>query len=219
MDQEKFSEVVIDIETVADLPPDLHRKMAAKLRAPSNWKDPEKIKKKIAQLEEEMVDKAALSPKTGRIVAVGVAVRSLESSEWNYHVLTDQTQDEPKLLLALDEVMYTVSPVRVIHFYGRKFDIPFLVARSMKYGLKLAYPWPVGRHPRSVDMYEVFQDGGLEDWALAILGKGKSGHGSEVGELVKEEKWDELAAYCRDDLELTASLYDRYREVVQIGGK
>lgn len=213
---DRFSECVIDIETIGDIPPDLLKKMVRKLKAPGGWKDPEKIAANLKKQEEKLIEKAALNPRTGRIVAVGLAFRAFDltesCAEWDYYVYTDRTQDEQKLLTAVDVAMYRAAPILIAGFDLRRFDLPFLVARAMRHRLILTHPWPVGHDRRIVDMYEVLgKNGGLDDWGLTILGRGKEGSGGDVAYLVENEKWDTLAEYCKTDLELAAALYDLYR--------
>lgn len=48
----------------------------------------------------------------------------------------------------------------------------------------------------------------LNDLVKATLEKGKSGHGLQAIELYKEKKFDELKAYCMDDVALTKELFE-----------
>ena len=52
----------------------------------------------------------------------------------------------------------------------------------------------------------------LESVARGTLNAGKSGHGLEAIRLYREEKWDELIAYCLQDVKLTKEVYAYGRE-------
>ncbi|MEK7193210.1 MAG: ribonuclease H-like domain-containing protein [Patescibacteria group bacterium] len=52
----------------------------------------------------------------------------------------------------------------------------------------------------------------LDKLALANLGVGKTGHGSEAITMYKNGEMEKLKSYCLMDVELTRKLYDLYRE-------
>lgn len=62
----------------------------------------------------------------------------------------------------------------------------------------------------------------LNDVIYATLGKKKTGHGLQAIELYKQGKLDELAQYCKDDVDLTRQLFDygiKFGEIYYINEK
>src|SRR5688572_8585619 len=63
--------ITFDIET-APLPDEQIAPFVPEFSAPSNYKDPEKIKAYIEGEKVKWLEQAALSPLTGRVVAIGI---------------------------------------------------------------------------------------------------------------------------------------------------
>lgn len=214
--------LVLDIETAPDEMA-VQRKVAdpPMFSAPSNYKDPAKIEAYVAERAAswagEVREKAALSPTTGRVVAVGLWGLSTPAPE--VKVEADfPNYGEPKLL---DWAQGVLAERRtVVTFNGSAFDLPFLRARFLKYGIpipRILLPQPrykVGRH---VDLREWLTawnnhaTGTLEDWCFALV-PGYVGHkgglsGEDVAHLVQVGEWEVLRGYCRRDVEATKSLF------------
>lgn len=213
-----MSVLVVDIETVADVPPWVAEAWKDRAEAPANYKDPVKIERYKEEQVQRRLEKAALSPLTGRVVAVGLGWR--DEPEWEFSAFIDRQSDEETLLRAVDAAIAGLPRVGwIVSYNGRRFDFPFLAVRAMKHRLELKHKWPLGKWDRRhVDMYDAFGEGGLADWGRLLLGEDKSGHGSHVEELVREARWDEIEAYCLNDVRLTAGLWDLYRSTTAAGG-
>ena len=115
--------IFLDIET-EPLPLATLQRNMPKFSAPSNWKDEAKIAENIAKQERGWIAMAALSPMTGRVLAVGVGLEDA--------VFLIECQDESELLrrtwgAITDHGAYT-EPVAGWNLLG--FDLPFLVKRS-----------------------------------------------------------------------------------------
>ena len=211
----QIHEVVLDIETYADITPEQLERMAADVEAPKNWKDPEKIAAYIEKKKAEIVEKAALSPRTGKVVCVGLALRRLgvEGAPWELLALSGA--DEAVVLQEMDLALHAHSVSRVITFNGKRFDIPFLVARLMRQDQCTAFKLPIGHDKRHVDLWEVLTSwgkgvtGGLGAWSDAILGEPHDQYGSDVAGMVDAGAWGDLESYCLQDVRHTAVLYDR----------
>jgi DNA polymerase elongation subunit (family B) len=192
--------------------------MQDKIKAPKNYKDPDKIATYIEREKANVLDKAALSPLTGRIIAVGLGIR--RGSTWEQAVFVDKLGDEGALLHAVDSVLDELVCGHLVTFNGKRFDLPFLAARAMRHKMKLAYRWPLGKyHPRHIDLCDLLGSGSLDDWATAILDKPKALLGSAIAELVKAEKWEDIRAHCLEDITLTAELFEAYEAVATLGRK
>ncbi len=211
------SVAVLDIETLSDINPEQLKSMVAKIQPPKGWKDPVKIKAKRDKDISDMIEKAALNPRTGRIAIVGVALRDVkvESGGWDYRIFVDRVADEGQLLKALDDHMFNNAVLNLVTFNGRKFDLPYLSMRAMAHKLRLLYRWPVGYHNRHTDMFDAFgKEGSLDSWIMGILGKSKDISGAAVARLLEAGEFDEAADHCLDDIQNTAELYDLYSDVV-----
>ena len=207
----KPCECVLDIETYPEIPDGMINILKAELKAPSNLKDPEKIAAALARKEAALVEKAALSPLTARVVIVGMGFRQ-KGGEWEYQVLTDE--NELTLLGLVDLAVAGRQVTKRITYNGARFDIPFLVARCMKHGFVPKWKWPVGRyHPMHVDMYDVLGEGSLEKWMVLLTGQRKKSSGSQIAELIDSGRLDEAVEHCLDDIKALAMIYERYRRV------
>jgi DNA polymerase elongation subunit (family B) len=95
-------------------------------------KDPVKIEAKIAKAEDEFLDKAAISPFTGKVLAVGLTDGAV------HEVLTYESEKEiiTETLERIGSQLMQQRPV--VGWNIIKFDFPFLFKRAMMLGV----PWP-----------------------------------------------------------------------------
>ena len=196
-----------------------------------NLKDPEKIAAKIAEAEanhrQSFVDRAALDPLTGRVLAIGV----LDVSGAPAEVKIIGWQDEAELLRDFWELcMGDMGRVNeLIGFNSHLFDLPFLVRRSWKHRVQVPRGIRRGRYwsDQSVDLRESWQLGdrmarGSLDAIARHLGVGAKlsapvakcvPHGPMItgkdfaGLWVSDRSTAE--AYLRNDLELTVKVAER----------
>jgi len=202
------TDLVIDIETYQDIPEEVLESRRSQIQAPANWKDPDKIAKYVEEKTAEIASKAALSPLTGRVVAVGMGLRR-NKGNWEFACFVDRINYEEKLLGEVDRALFAVEHGHLITYNGTRFDIPFLVARAMRHGLTLMYKWPLARYAkRHLDLFSILQSGSLSDWSALVLGETKKSSGADVAAMVSEERWDDLKTYCLADVKITARLYD-----------
>lgn len=207
-----FSEVVVDIETYQDITAEQIDAMSKGIQAPKNWKDPAKIEKYIEDKKKEIIERAALSPLTGKVVCIGFGRRIRNEEEWLCETCVGM--DEKTILGAMDSYLHGCNATKIITFNGKRFDIPFLLARQMKHNVSTEFKLPIGYDKRHVDLFDLLgRDGSLGAWSAAILGKPHEQDGSDVAAMVEREAWDELAAYCLDDVRHTAELYERLQLV------
>ena len=97
-----------------------------------NLKDINKIEAKLAEAEDEFLDKAALSPITGKVLAVGLTDGAV------HEVLTYESEKEiiTETLERIGSQLMQQRPV--VGWNIIKFDFPFLFKRAMMLGV----PWP-----------------------------------------------------------------------------
>ncbi len=219
--------LAIDIETVASVTDATMERWRQEARAPSNWKDQRKIERYKEDAANKRLERAALSPMSGRIVAIGLGLQeSPYNSQWDYACFVSTDGDEKKLILTVDEIISKITGLAwLVSFNGRRFDFPFLAVRSMKHKLALRHKWPLEKWDRRHrDMYDVFGDGSLAAWGEFLLDMPKTGSGSDVAGLVAEKAWDTLREYCLRDVRITAELWELYSSTtaggshVKVGG-
>ena len=98
---------------------------------PKNYKDEAKIAEVLARKEAEWFEKAALACTTGKVLAIGFC-----TSESDVSILEG---DESTILTSFwNSVTYHGAFLqKLIGFNSNEFDIPFMVRRSWKLGVKV----------------------------------------------------------------------------------
>lgn len=212
-----WSHMVIDIETFECLSDPLKEKLLKEVKPHKTIKDPEKAAAYIEKQKRKILEKAALDPLTGKIVATGIGVKT-QNQPWEFACFAGP--DERQILESLDDCVRDYAVTTFVTYNGEKFDFPFLAARAMVRGMKLQCPWPLGRSHRHIDLWQALgRDHSLDSWAMACFGKGKKSSGSEIHDMVNLGEWPAVKQHCIDDVKITADLYDRYITAVDVGGK
>lgn len=163
----------------------------------------------------QMKDIGALNPITGRIVVIGWM------SGEEQHIFFDV--DEKKILErfwhSIGEAVNAGNTfIRLIGFNIKKFDLHFLLVRTLHHNIKVA-----GFNPRvAIDLREVLtvgqtymKKGTLQDYAnlIGVAGKYNDLRASDIPQLWKDGKYDEVVKYVKRDIEITQALYYRCREI------
>lgn len=192
-----------------------------------------------AEAEEEK-RRGALSPFTGRIVAIGVVNvdtgRSCALYEVPGRTETATTKEEERTFIAGSERAilqkfwdFLGAEDRFISFNGRQFDGPFLMIRSAIHGLKPSRDL-VGKryslHP-NCDLREVLNFQGTVnprqmrfnlDLACKSFGiessKREGMDGRSVETLYRAGRYEDIARYCLDDVRATAELYLKLADTI-----
>lgn len=198
-----MNDTIIDIETFCYDSPVLKEKIND-IKAPGNWKDPEKIKRYKLEKKEEIEKKAALSPLTGRIVVASIAIDKTQQgellSQWDFKFLIAKSiDDEPELIRQVDNILYSYNPMPLITFNGRLFDIPFIITRAAINNISLQHKLPIKKYDKNhIDLIDVLKDGKLDYYLKAFGLPGKDGSGADVHSLVTAGDWAGLTRYCQD---------------------
>ena len=186
-----------------------------------NLKDPAKIAEKIAEAEashrRDFIERAALDPLTGRVIAIGMV---LADSDQDYHEGEFSIighEDEARMLREFWELtrgeMGRLNPMIGFNIFG--FDLPFLIRRSWKYRMPVPFGIRRGRYwgDQVVDLRDCWQLGdrqarGSLDSIARHLGVGaKNGDGQAFAELWQSDR-KSAEEYLRNDIELTALVAD-----------
>jgi hypothetical protein len=185
-------------------------------KAPSNYRDPDKIAANVAEQESEWLDKLALDAKTSRILAAGIAI-----------------DNDPPTVVEGDEKVIISSLLdlfvgnlnrggAIVGFNSERFDWPFLRHRCLLSGIpfspRFLAPWK-GRFYWSEHLKDAYlhwtlgqQVGsvgnGMDNLAIAFGLPRKLGDGSQFAELYHTNRPAALD-YLKHDVELTRALWQR----------
>jgi DNA polymerase elongation subunit (family B) len=198
--------IFFDIET-GPLSGDEIRQYMPKFDAPSNYKDEEKIAKAIAEKESAWLEKAALSPITGKVLAIGYCINDKD-------VLVLEGDEKEILTQFWDAITHYGAILRkLIGFNSNSFDLPFLIRRSWKLGVHIPntlYKYYRGRvylNENCVDILDYWSLDTRDSIKLTDLGKylgvgEKTGSGAMFASLYAENR-DEAISYLKNDILLT----------------
>jgi predicted PolB exonuclease-like 3'-5' exonuclease len=179
--------------------------------APSNWKDPEKIAANIEEQKAAAIAKAALDLDLCTIVAIGWM-----REDWNkpsVSVCVDHIQESAALRHFWDELDNRVT----IGYNHVGFDLPILLRRSLYLGVHApALNLDKYRTPH-IDLQQRLSLNGTKpyrslNWYAKRFGldvPADANTGKDIGQLVSEGKWEDVAAHCRADVIKTRLLAER----------
>ena len=205
--------IVIDTETAANDRAEAYFK-TKHIKAPSTWKDAEKIKAREDEKRIELRDKAGLYPWTARVTVVCAFDGSMSTFYGN---------DERKILK--DFGTYLVNQesqhgsVRLVGKSSKTFDFPMLVGRYIAHDLGVPNPLKPTHQPTDIDECFGYSSqsirGTLSDYAFLMDIKGKTSNGSNAQAMfdftaLDDSKWDELTEYCAQDVIITNEFLIRY---------
>lgn len=203
------NEIVLDIETAADVDSPALAALAEEITPPKNWKDQEKIAAYVEQRRRDLIEKAALSPLTGRIVAIGLAIQAPDG-EWEEHIWMAGTEAE--IIIGANAAIDRAGCGQLVTFNGKPFDIPYLLARSIRHGLELPWPWPVGHRGPHIDVRELLgRQGSLAAWAGMVLNREHTCDGSAVQAMVDAGDTEGIRDHCLEDIRATRDLWERIK--------
>jgi hypothetical protein len=187
-----------------------------------NLKDEAKIQAKIdaasAAHRETWFGKAALSPLTGEVLAIGYHDTLPDTF---CHTCVGDEFTEARLLGDFWNLYSSLTSKggRLIGFNSNSFDLPFIVKRSWFCGVPV--PKSVmdrGRFNKSVDLLEVWRITNRNEYiSLNAVAKafglpGKSGSGADFAKTFKEDH-DEAIRYLKRDVELTYDIAMRMQVI------
>lgn len=225
--------LVFDIETAAS-PESLTLAPEPVVNAPSNYKDPEKIKEYVeresARLKEELVEKAALDPDYGQVLSIGLRLYGPDQlNETTVFVNRDVFYPDAEVTAIPADAMHESGLLwmfwkifadcggRCVGFNILSFDLPFLMRRSMALGVSIPLLPMLAKYRTEpvTDLYGI-----LYNWApgkslktVARLYKIENECPGIDGSCVKDLSADALRAYQRNDVAITTALYEKMNGV------
>ena len=178
------------------------------IKAPGQYKKPESIAAYIEEAKEEKIKKAALSPLTGRVLAIGVKTAG-ERGVFDYN-------DEKHTLKEFWKYFRHNNVAIWVGHNSNGFDWPFLIKRSWKHNITIPTGIKDGRWYRKniQDTQEIFTGGAYgERIKLDTLAKyfgvgAKNGDGAFFSELYFADKAKAID-YLYNDLDLTQAVWER----------
>jgi DNA polymerase elongation subunit (family B) len=205
------SVIVFDVAT-APAPADVIDRYMPEVEAPSNYKDPAKIDAYKAEQREKFIQKAALSPLTGQVLAIGLWA----DGRYRRFICTNEPQAEADCIRWLWDLVGTRTVL--VGFNSNSFDLPFLYRRSWALGIDppLNRMDQSGRfsHSLHVDLLDLWRLGDRNvfislDAVARFTGLGaKSGDGEFFHQVLKAFP-EEAEAYLENDVRLTFALAKR----------
>ena len=215
----RSARVVYDIETAAGPTAESYW-TGKKIKAPSGWKDEEKIKAREEEKRLEYREKSGLYPWT----AVVTTICTMDQD--GLHKFYGN--DEKKILTDFGDYITALEKrwgkVQLIGKNSKNFDQPFLVARYIAHNLGVPDSLRPTHDPKDIDECLGFSSasirGSLSDYAYLLGVKGKTSHGSNAQAMYDatafdESKWDELVEYCAQDVMITNEFLERYMKQFQ----
>lgn len=199
---------IFDIET-GPVSLDKLQDQMPEFKAPSNYKDEEKIAAYIEEQQSKWIEKAALDASTGRVMAIGV-----KDSNGNTIIKEEHFEGEREILQWFwDEVTDTHADTTWVGFNSNNFDLPFLFRRSLVYGIQPGYSFRESRYwpARFLDLLEVWACGNREqrislDKMARLLGVGgKNGSGKLFANLYETDRKSAIE-YLKHDLDITEAI-------------
>lgn len=176
-----------------------------------NLKDPDKVAAKLAEAEanhrRDFLEKAALDPLTGRVVAIGLLYP--DSGEFVVIGHDDEAATLREFWETTKGEMGRIN--EMVGFNSNAFDLPFLIRRSWRHRVPVPFGIRRGRYwsDEMVDLRDAWQLGdrqarGSLDTIAKHLGVGaKNGSGADFAALWQSDR-EKATEYLRNDLQLTA---------------
>jgi len=209
-----------DIETIPAQDPDIRAEILAGIKPPGTFKKADSIAAWMAENAEAEADsewlKTSFDGGTGQIVCIGCA--DGDGLAHSYSAGDLSRTGERSVIDAFFGALTDAGHRTLVGHNIIGFDLPFLWKRCMVLGIKPPALLPRNPKPWS----ELVQDtmllwdsaqrqGGSMDRIcrlLGIPGKGNFG-GADVWPAIRDGRFDDVAEYCRGDVERTRAMFKR----------
>lgn len=221
--------VYLDIETIPGQAPELKNEIARGIAPPANYSKPETIARWEAETKPTLIEdawrKTAFAGDRGEIVCIGWAVDDEPAQ-----TLTRAPGSSEAWLLdeffAATQRAIQATHGRIPRWVGhnvRDFDLRFIYQRAVVLGLRPPFALPHDVRPGSDLVFDTMTAwagwGGRVSLARLCAALGLPVKGSEIGEedmdgarvwdFVQAGRLDDVAAYCRADVERVRLLHRR----------
>ena len=210
--------LIIDIETTSWFKSDEHKELTIRENQHKGLKDPEKI----AENHRKIIQGAALSPYTGQITCIGLRWTSVGETiihANNYSKAEDALlftyANEKNLLKAVWDTILKNEEDRLVSWYGKGFDLPYMFIRSLINEVNPGIDYMQFIHPYQHDIHldikSLFDKGSLKEVAYVLDCRTENEtDGSELPELWWKDP-DAVINKCKSDLIQTEQIYERVK--------
>jgi uncharacterized protein YprB with RNaseH-like and TPR domain len=154
------------------------------------------------------IETTGLSPFDDRVTVIGLRVDDTDYTFIN--------EDEEVMLREFWSFTELFLRWKLVGFNIYAFDIPFLVARSFKYGIRIPdLKYRVVDLRLMLSFGNKYAKGKLEDFArlLCVPAKLNGLTGAEAISLWHDGNYDDLKSYVLQDVNITAQIFERCLEV------
>lgn len=206
---------ILDIET-GPLPAADLQKYLDEIEYTGVAKDPAKVAAALEEKKAEFLERAALSPETGRILAIGLHREGANP----FYMTNDEDDDrtEKRMLSNFWELVKDSDPFPFIGHNLINFDLPFLCRRSWKLGVKpiifwQGKPWDISE--KVIDTMQVWACGeyqkriSLNNLARYFGLEEKTAKGDQFQVWWRNGERRKAIEYLGQDLKLTAEVAKR----------
>jgi len=224
--------ITVDIETYRDQLPDNYLQYKiGDIKAPSNYKDQEKIDAYIANAKVEALDKLALSPLTGKVILVGLLfdknpelAGTTEYSinkkpVWYIPLQGEEGEILDKFWMLLSKHLF--QDANLLSFNGKAFDLPFIMNRTAINKLKLPRKMQMTdylnkyRHSPHFDVYNWFGSGSLVEWSYRLgITDSLQRDGHKIGTWYETGQMQLIIDKNIIDVAQTTSLYNNVKDML-----
>lgn len=206
--------ICFDIETGPETSDWLGR-IQPEFEPAKNLKDPEKIAADIESKRSAWIDRAALDPMTGQVLAVGV-----QNAEYGFAAIAEPSEAETVSKFWSYVMAAGASGRYMVGWNIFGFDIPFMSMRALRHGVYVpAYEWHrltpyCHRWEHFIDLARVFgqKHGGgiysLDSASKFLIVGSKNGNGKDFARLWSDDQ-DAALDYLKNDVELVAKIAGR----------
>jgi DNA polymerase elongation subunit (family B) len=209
--------IVFDIETIPVQDEVIIKKIADEIKAPATMKKAETItnweQNDKQSAIDEAVAKTSFDGAYGSICCIGWAIDDGEiKSVIGKERFIIQSFFNDILEAGKDAFKYanvTMKPVFIGHNVSA-FDLRFLFQRAVVLGIKPPYCIPFNAKSWDSQIYDTMTSfAGFGNRISLDKLSNNTMTGADVYPMYKEGRIDDIAAYCRDDVNLTRSVYKR----------
>jgi len=213
----------VDIETIPSQSPELLSRFAEEVTAPAQYKKPESIEKWMAEnrdaVARERLAKTSFDPAHGHICTIAWA-RDTDDLVSVSHA--DTVKGEAATLRAFFDSLDPYQSTTFVGHYISGFDLRFILCRAVVLGVPIPRNIPRNPKPWSDRVFDT-----MTAWAgdrdrismdslcaaLDLDGKGDGLDGSQVAQAWADGRHDEIAEYCRQDVERVRAIHQRFLTV------
>lgn len=212
--------MVFNIETVPD--PDMPEEVmplfptAENVKAPSNWKDPEKIKQYVDEKVKDLSSSYQDELKEYGILPVSSKIVCISQCIDNRPVESIFGESEEELVKHFAEVVERSNIRQYVTFNGKSFDVPHLMIKFVQHRIHIPFGGMTKRYATypHTDVYELLsffgahRKGNLTAWAQRFGLAEPYGKGSMVYEWWKAGDFDSISKHCASNVESTRQIYN-----------